>query len=57
MEKVKMLKIDEVAECLNISISTVRRLIAKNELKAVKVGGSLRVQESDLKKYVEEKRG
>jgi excisionase family DNA binding protein len=54
----KLLTVDEVAEGLKISESTVRRLIRSGLLPAYKVGerGQLRVKECDLDIYVESQR-
>ncbi len=48
----KLLTLDEVAERLNVSVATVRRLIHDGELKAVKVRFQLRVKPSDLDDYI-----
>jgi excisionase family DNA binding protein len=37
-----------VAEFLDISISTVRRLIRNGELKAIRIGASVRITEASL---------
>lgn len=49
----------EVASILKVSVSTVRRAIKREDLKAIRVGkqGQLRVGESVLAQYVEEKEG
>lgn len=42
----------EVADYLGVSIRTVRRLIGRGELRAHRVGRSLRVQDAELAAYV-----
>lgn len=42
----------EVADYLDVSIRTVRRLIARGELRAHRVGRSLRIQDAELAVYV-----
>lgn len=48
----KMYTLVEVGEIAKLSKSTIYRHIEEGVLKAVKVGGSLRVKESDLEKYL-----
>lgn len=50
----KLLTVQEVADVLKVSESTVRRLIRGGVLVAYKVGdrGQLRVEEADLEDYV-----
>jgi len=43
-----LLTVHEVAALLNVSTKTVRRMIARNELPAHRIGGQLRVTRSDL---------
>ena len=47
-----MLTLTEVAGRLGVSVETVRRLIKRGNLKAVKVGNQLRVREADLDDYI-----
>lgn len=50
----KMIGIPVVAECLDVSVRTVWRLIREEELpKPVKVGRCTRMYLSDLKDYME----
>lgn len=42
----------EVADYLGVSVRTVRRLIARGELRAHRVGRSLRVQDAEVAAYV-----
>lgn len=48
----KMLTIHDVAQQLNVDERTIRELIRKNELRAIKVGKEWRVAETDLDGYV-----
>lgn len=48
-----MLTIHAVAEKLSVDERTVRELIRKNELRAIKVGKEWRVMEEDFDAYVE----
>ncbi len=47
-----LLTASEVAVILHVSLRMVRRLIASNELKAVRIGRSVRVQESVLEAFI-----
>jgi len=42
----------EIAVTLHVSLCTVRRLIASNELEAVRIGRSVRVQDSVLQAFI-----
>lgn len=48
-----MLTIHDVAERLNVDERTIRELIRKNELRAIKVGKEWRISEQDLDGYVD----
>lgn len=54
----KLLTIQEVADTMKISESTIRRLIRGGRIIAFKVGerGQLRVEEKDLERYIESQR-
>ena len=54
----KLLSMQEVADAMKVSSTTVRRLIKRGDLVAYKVGerGQLRVKECDLERYVEAQR-
>ena len=51
-----MLTVAQAAEYLKVCDKTVRRLIAKQELAASKVGNSWRIQKVDIDKYLKETR-
>jgi excisionase family DNA binding protein len=53
----KLLRIHQVAEGLDVSTRTVRRLIARGELVACRLGRSLRVHPDDLAAYIDRQRG
>lgn len=48
----RLYTIDEVAELLKVSHSTVRRLIDSGHLKSVRIGGQIRIRQRDLDDYV-----
>ena len=48
-----LLSVSDVAVRLAISARGVYRLISAGELRALKIGGALRVQESELARYLE----
>ena len=52
----RLLLIDEVAEGLGVSTRTVRRLIARRELVACRLGRSVRVHPDDLAAYIDRRR-
>ena len=47
-----LLKVPEVAERLRLSRSLVYELIARNELRAIRIGRSRRVPESEVERFV-----
>jgi excisionase family DNA binding protein len=47
-----LLTVQAVADLLDVSSKTVRRLIARGDLAAHRIGGSLRVSEGDLRVYL-----
>lgn len=56
MSDQQLLKLEEVCDRLKVSMSTVRRLIDRGELVAVRVGRNLRVRPADLEAYIEKSR-
>ena len=48
----KFLSITEVAKLTSLSVSTLRRLVAKEELKCSKKVGKLLFQELDVRKWL-----
>jgi excisionase family DNA binding protein len=53
----RLLLTDQVAQNLAVSTRTVRRLIARRELVACRLGRSVRVHPDDLADYVNRQRG
>ena len=53
----RLLLIDHVADGLGVSKRTVRRLIARRELVACRLGRLVRVHPDDLAAYVNRQRG
>ena len=53
----RLLLIDHVADGLGVSARTVRRLIARRELVACRLGRSVRVHPDDLAAYIDRRRG
>jgi excisionase family DNA binding protein len=53
----RLLLIDQVADGLDVSTRTVRRLIEKGEIKRCCLGRSVRVHPDDLADYVNRHRG
>lgn len=47
-----LLKVERVAEELQVSVSTAKRLLARGDIRSVKVGGARRVRRDDLNEYV-----
>lgn len=52
--KDKLFTINEVAQMLSVTSKTVRNLIGKGELRAVKIGGSVRIKESVIKTLIDD---
>jgi excisionase family DNA binding protein len=51
MERATM-SLEQVATYLNVSSQTVRRLVSRGKLKAVRIGKSLRVEEKALADFL-----
>jgi excisionase family DNA binding protein len=47
---------DEIGEQFNVKPGTVRKWIADGKLKALKLGGLLRISEESLQKFIEGKK-
>lgn len=50
----KLISPNELAEILNISVVSVRRLVDKRGVPFYKIGGSLRFKMVDIEQYLEE---
>ncbi|MBO7667795.1 MAG: helix-turn-helix domain-containing protein [Firmicutes bacterium] len=55
-KRINFLKFEDVAEILTVSEDTVRRLVAKGQLPAYKIGDRTRIDEEDVYIYLEEHR-
>ena len=51
-----LLAIDDVAQLLGISTKTVRRLIERRDLSAIRVGSQLRIDQRDLEDFIRNQR-
>jgi excisionase family DNA binding protein len=49
--------VNTVAKRLDVSADTVRRLIARGELSAIRIGVSVRVPAAEIESFVERRRG
>lgn len=47
-----LVDLEDAADVLDVSVTSVKRLISRGELPAVKVGGATRVRTADLAGYV-----
>ena len=52
MSQDQLLTLPQVADRLQVSMSTVRRLISDQKLKVVRVGRNLRVRPEDLEAFI-----
>ena len=53
----QLYSINTVAERLEVSQDTVRRLIARGDLVAIRIGASVRVSAAELEAFIEGQRG
>lgn len=49
----ELLKISEVASRLRVSQITIRRMIARGELQAAKIGGGYRIESAEVQKLID----
>jgi excisionase family DNA binding protein len=49
----KLLRLTEVAERLDVSLPTVRRLVKVGTIRTVRVGRAIRVRPQDLEAYIQ----
>lgn len=56
MTLTKTFGVKDVAEYFDVHVNTVRNWIKKGDLPAVKVGKSYRIQEEELKQFIEERK-
>ncbi len=52
LDAIRLMTVAEVASQLQVSIRTVRRLIAAEELRAARIGRAIRIRPADLNAYV-----
>ncbi len=53
MSQDQLLTLQQVADRLQVSMSTIRRLADTGDLKIVRIGRNLRVRPDDLRAYIE----
>ncbi|UFJ62710.1 helix-turn-helix domain-containing protein [Anoxybacillus sediminis] len=51
-----MFTVKEAMEVLNLSKSTIYRLVENGTIKAVKIGGSIRIPQAELRRFILEDR-
>ncbi len=56
MYEIELLTINDVADLLKVSITTVRRLQQGRHIPFIKVGGAVRFAKSDLVEYLKKAR-
>lgn len=54
MNENKMLSLSTVARLLDVSVSTVRRMIKDKRIKAVRIGKQWKIAQEELKRILEE---
>ena len=54
MSQTTLLKVSEVAQVLKLNILTVYQYIRQEKLSAVKIGRNYRIEERDLRRFIEE---
>jgi excisionase family DNA binding protein len=52
----RMLNVDDVATQLDISLKTVRRMIANGELRVHRIGRSIRISEAEFQSFISTRR-
>ena len=52
MSEEQVYTVEEAAKLLKVSKDTIRRMIKRKELDAVKVGGQIRIKAASLHKYL-----
>ena len=53
----QLCSISTVARLLEVSPDTVRRLIARGDLIAIRIGGNVRVSATELESFIDRQRG
>ena len=57
MSESEVFTISEVARQFKLSPITIRRLISRGEIAAIKIGGSYRIRADEVRRMVEQKLG
>ena len=52
-KQVSLLKAEQVAEILNVSLSMAYKLMNRGEIQTISIGRSKRVKQTDLNDYIE----
>jgi len=52
-KQVSLLRAEQVAEILNVSLSMAYKLMKRGEIQTVSIGRSKRVKQTDLNEYIE----
>ena len=55
LENIRLLTLTEAATLLQVSTRTLQRMIRNGKLPAFKVGGQLRLRETQLRQWVEDR--
>ena len=55
LENMRLLKLSEAGDLLQVSTRTLQRMILQKELPAFKVGGQWRMRESQLRQWLEQR--
>lgn len=50
----RMFTVKEAMEVLNLSKSTIYRLVENGTIKAKKIGGSIRIPQAELRRFIHE---
>lgn len=54
MEKMKFYTTEEVADLLAVNPKTIRLLIKEQKIEAVKIRGEYRIEEAEIKRFIED---
>ena len=53
VHNLQLLKVPDVADFLNISLSQAYRLVSSNKIASVRIGHSVRVRQDDLQAFIQ----
>ena len=51
-QPVRLLRIEDVADRLLVSVKTVRRLVSSGQLEAVRIGGAVRFTDGAVERFI-----